>query len=64
MWYVYDVVYAVLYVCVNCFVLRGCAFSRRHINSDVFSVVNMYLDHFKLCVVRINGRRHVYGSEC
>ena len=48
MWYVCDVLYAVLYVRVNCFVVRGCAVSRRYINdcnSDVFSVVNMYHDH-------------------
>ena len=25
MWYVCDVMYAVLYVCVSCFVVRGCA---------------------------------------
>ena len=40
----------VLYVCVDCFVVRGCAVSRRYIhvcNSGVFSVVNMYLDHLK-----------------
>ena len=38
------VLYAVLYFRVNCFVVRGCAVSRRYIhfcNSDVFSVVNM-----------------------
>ena len=33
-------------------------------NSDVFSVVNMYLDHLKFCVVWINGRRYVCCSEC
>ena len=41
MWYVSDSLYAVLYVCVNCFVVRGCAVKRRYINvcnSDVFSV--------------------------
>ena len=46
MWYVGDVIYAVLYVRFSCFVIRGCAVSRRYINvcnSDVFSVVNMYL---------------------
>ena len=40
MWYVCDVLYAR----GNCFVVRGCAISRRYIhvcNSDVFSVVNM-----------------------
>ena len=50
MWYACDVLYSVLYVRVNCFVVRGCAVSRRYINvcnSDVFSVVNMYLDHLK-----------------
>ena len=55
------------YVCVNCFVVRGCAVSRSYINicnSDVFSVVNMYLDHFKFGTVCINGRRYVCCSEC
>ena len=33
-------------------------------NSDVFSVVNMYLYYLKLCVVCINGRRYVCCSEC
>ena len=33
-------------------------------NSNVFSVVNMYLDHLKFCVVCINGRRYVCCSEC
>ena len=44
MWYVCDVLYAVLYVCVACFVVRGCADSMSYINvctSDVFSVVIM-----------------------
>ena len=43
-WYVCEVLYAVLYIHVNCFVVRGCAVSRRYINicnSDVFNVVNM-----------------------
>ena len=31
-WYVRDVLYAVLYVRVSCFVMRGCAVSRRYIN--------------------------------
>ena len=58
MWYVCDVLYAVLYVCVCCFVVRGCAASRRYIYvfyCDVFSVVNVYLDHLKFCVVCIKG---------
>ena len=67
MLYVCDVPYAVLYICVNCFVMRGCAVSRRYIDvcsSDVFNVVNVYLDHLKFCVVCINGRRYVCCSEC
>ena len=56
MWYVCDVLYAVLNVCVSCSVARGCAVSRRYIY--MFSV-NVYLDHLKLCVVCINSRRHV-----
>ena len=31
-WYVCDVLYAVLYVRVSCSVVRGCAVSRRYIN--------------------------------
>ena len=49
-WYVFDVLFAVLNVCVSCFVVRVCAVSRRYIdvcNCDVFSVVNVYLDHVK-----------------
>ena len=67
MWYVCDVLYAVLYVCVSCFVVRGCAVSRRYIhvcNCDMFIVDNVYLDHLKFCVVRIDGRRYVCCSEC
>ena len=66
-WYICDVLYAVLYVCVSCFVWCGCAVSRRYINlcnSDMFSVVNVYLDHLKFCVVCIDGRRYVCCSEC
>ena len=36
------------------FVMRGCIVSRRYINvcnSDVFCVVNVYLDHLKLCYI-------------
>ena len=49
-----DVLYAVLYVRVSCFVVRGCAVSRRYINvcnCDMFSIVNVYPDHLKCCVV-------------
>ena len=47
--------------------MRGCAVSRSYIdvfNCDMFSVVNVYLDHLKFCVVCINGRRYVCDSEC
>ena len=66
-WYICDVLYAVLYVRVNCFVVRGYAVSRRYIhvcNSDLFSAVNMYLDHLQFCVVCSNGRRYVCCSKC
>ena len=59
MWYFCDVLYAMLYVSVSCFVVRGCAVSRRYIhicNCDMFSVVNVYLDHLKFCVVCIDSR--------
>ena len=52
---------------VCCFIVRGCAVSRRYIdvcNCDMFSVVNVYLDHLKFCVVCINGRRYVCCGEC
>ena len=55
MWYVCDVLYAVLYVC---FLVCGCAVSRRYIDvcyCDMFSIVNVYLDHLKFCVVCIIG---------
>ena len=50
--------YAVLYIRVNCFVARGCAVSSMYkyvCNCDVSSVVNVYLDHLKFCVVCIYG---------
>ena len=55
-----DVLYAVLYVRVSCFVVRGYAVSRRYIDvcyCDIFSVVNVYLDHLKseLCVLMVEG---------
>ena len=67
MWYVCDVLYTVLYVRVSCSVVCGCAVSRRYINvcnCDMFSVVNVYLDHLKVCVVCIDGRRYVCCIEC
>ena len=30
----------------------------------MFSVVNVYLDHLKLCVVCVYGRRYVFCGEC
>ena len=59
MWYDSDVLYAVLYACVSCFVVRGCAVLRRVCNRDMFSVVNVYHDHLKFCVMCIDSRRYV-----
>ena len=56
-----------LYVRVSYFVVRRCAVSRRYIhvcNCDMFSVVNVYFDHLKFCVVCIDGGRYVCCSEC
>ena len=67
MWYVRDVLYAVLYVRVSCFVVRGCGVSRRYIDvcyCDMFSVVNVYIDNLKFCIVCINSRRYVCCSKC
>ena len=47
--------------------MHGCAVSRRYINvfnCDMVSVVNVYIDHLKFCVVCINGQRYVCCSEC
>ena len=66
MWYVCEVLYAVLHVHVSCFVVRGCDVSRRYIkvcNYDKFSVVNVYLDHLKFSVLCIDGRRYICCSE-
>ena len=41
MWYVCDVRYAVLYDCVCCFIVCGCAVSRRYI--DVTIVICLML---------------------
>ena len=67
MWYVRDVLYAVLYVRVSCFVVRGCGVSRRYIDAcycDMFSGVNVYHDLLKFCVVCINSQMRVCCSEC
>ena len=52
MWYVCGVRYAILYVRVSCFVVRGCVVSGRYINicyCDMFSVANVYHDHLNFC---------------
>ena len=41
---------------------RGCLIDV--CNCDVFSVVHLYLNHLKFCIVCINGRRYVFCSEC
>ena len=69
MWYVCDVMYAVLYVCVSFFLegvdvlSRGCVLMFA-IMMCLVRVVNVYLDHLKFCVVCINGRRYVCCREC
>ena len=55
-----------LYVRVSCFVVCGWGVSRRYIDvcyCDMFSVVNVYLDHLKFCVVCINSMSVVH-SDC
>ena len=67
MWYVRDVLYAMLYVRVRCFVVRGCGVSRRYIDvcyCDMFSIGNVYLDHLKFCVMCINSRWYGCCSKC
>ena len=47
--------------------MRGCVVSRMYINvynCDMFSVVYVYLDHLKFCIVYIDGQRYVCCSEC
>ena len=56
----------VLYVPVCCFVVRGCAVLRMYIdvcNCDMFSVVNVFLDHLKFFVVCPKGRMYVCCSK-
>ena len=48
----------VLYVCVCCFIVCGCAVSGRYIDvcyCGLFSVVNVYHDHLKFCVLMVEG---------
>ena len=57
MWYVCDVLYAVLYVCVSCFVVHGCAVSRKNIdvcNCDMLCSV--------LCVFMVEGMSVVVNA--
>ena len=51
MWYVCDVLYAVLYVCVSCILVRGCSVWRRYIDvcyCELVSVVNVYLEYMHM----------------
>ena len=62
MWYVCDVLYAVLYVCVFCFVVCGCGVARRYVYvcyCDLFSVVYVYIGHLKCC-----GECYDVSNEC
>ena len=66
MWYVCEVLYAVLYICVCCFVVRGCAVSRRYIDvcyCDMFSVVHVYLDHLKWHISQKSISSHPTGPH-
>ena len=52
---------------VTAVLLRGCADSMMHIyvcNCDVLSVVIVYLDHLKFCVVCINCRMYACCTIC
>ena len=64
MWYVCNVLYAVLYVCVCCFVVCGCAVSRRYVYICYCDMFSVYLDHLKFCVVCVYGRRYACCGEC
>ena len=48
MWYVRDVLYAVLYVRVSCFVVRGCGVSRRYIDVRYY---DMFCGDCDVCTV-------------
>ena len=51
MWYVCDVLYAVLYVCVCCFVVCGCAVLRRYINVCNSDGLVLLICIFKVCLL-------------
>ena len=58
-------VFVMCCISMSTVLVRGCAVSRSYINdcnSDVLSVVNMYVDHLNFCVVCINGRMYVCCS--
>ena len=60
MWYVCDVLYAVLYVRVSCFVVRECAVSRRYINVCncdmlVLLMCTLTICSSVLCVLMVEG---------
>ena len=64
MWYVRDVLYAVLYVRVSCFVVRGCGVSRRYIDvcyCDMFGVANVYLTAGPVCLCGVSSPVVVLG---
>ena len=66
MWYASDVLYAVFCPCQLFCSAWMCCLEEvyKGLQYDMFSVVNVYLDHLKLCVVCIDGRRYVCCSEC
>ena len=60
MWYVHDALYAVVYIPVSCFVVRGCGVSRRYIDvcyCDMFSVemCTLTISSSGLCVLIVEG---------
>ena len=61
MWYVCDILYAMVYVRGRYFVVRMYI---NICNCDMFSVANVYLDHFKFCVVCINQCNEPIPALC
>ena len=53
-----------LWISVYEYHIVECAFTSPVSNCDIFSVVNVYHDHLKVCVVCINDRRYVCCGEC
>ena len=56
----------VMCVPVKCFVVCGmcCLEDLYKCNCDVFSVVNKYLDHLKLCVLMLEGMSLAVNAMC